>query len=321
MATEHQQRVDMGTFSKSNPNLQLAWDSTSLGTLKECPYKYALSMLEGWQPKSTSFHLAFGILFHSCLELYDRQIAEGKSHPEAMLLAVRKSLEDSGTRDADGTFTPWQSDIVQKTRFTLVRTIVWYLDEFGDKDFAKTVLLANGKPAVELSFRFSPDIQLDQEEVILCGHLDRVVSFNNAEWVMDRKTTKNTIDARFFSKFTPENQMSLYTAAGKIIFERPVQGVIIDGAQLAVNFSRFRRGFANRTPAQLDEWLDDTKLWLRMAAIYAAEGSWPMNDKSCGNYGGCKYLDICNKDPSVRYAFLESNFVRMLWNPLEVRGD
>lgn len=210
--------------------------------------------------------------------------------------------------------------IKTKTRYNLVRTIVWYLDYFKD-DPLKTITLANGKPAVELSFRF--ELPLDNpfgEPYLLSGHLDRLVEFGGDVWVNDRKTTGGTISTDFFSHFSPDNQMSLYTAGSQIALSVPAKGVIIDGMQIAVNFSRFQRGFVTRTNSQMIEWLADTHYWIKQAEARAAEGRWPMNDKSCGNYGGCPFRGICGKDPAVRQTFLQSDFHRSWWDPLEPRG-
>lgn len=136
---------------------------------------------------------------------------------------------------------------------------------------------------------------------------------------MDRKTSGSTITSNYFDQYDPDNQMSLYTLAAKVIYQTPVKGVIIDAVQVAVGFSRFSRGFTYRTDAQIEEWLADTKHWLRLAEAYATEGYWPMNDKSCHKYGGCAFRKICSKDPSMRQKFLDSDFVTHPWNPLEVR--
>ena len=44
-----------------------------------------------------------------------------------------------------------QSLDTSRTKETLVRSVVWYLDEYKD-DPLKTAMLPDGKPAVELSF-------------------------------------------------------------------------------------------------------------------------------------------------------------------------
>src|SRR5215510_6557569 len=71
-----------------NSQIQWAWDSTSLGWFKECPYKYYLHMIEGWRAKGESAHLDFGIFYHQALENYDRRLVEGMSHDDAVIDSV-----------------------------------------------------------------------------------------------------------------------------------------------------------------------------------------------------------------------------------------
>jgi hypothetical protein len=290
--------------------LQFAWDSTSLGYLKECPRKYFYTIVEGWRGKGQSVHLEFGGLYHKALEEYDKLRAREYPHDETLAAVVSHVLWAS---------YPWPFDHNTKTRFNLIRSIIWYLDQF-ENDAAKTVRLLDGSPAVELSFRFELERPASPEQpYLLCGHLDRLVEFSGGFYVMDRKTTGSTLGGYYFDGFNPDNQMSLYSLAGRCVYNTPVRGVIIDAAQIAVGFTRFDRGFTYRTEAQLNEWLRDLGYWLDQAERYAANEYWPMNDKSCHNYGGCPFRGVCSKDPAVRESFLESDFERRPWNPLEVR--
>lgn len=359
------------SFSKIVPELQLAWDSTSLGLLKECPYKYYLSIVKGYMGSSDNVHLRFGIWYHSALEHYDHLRADGKTHDEALHAVVKKLMLDTcveatqitceplayGRPIPEGVPTPplrtgygcgaifqissgevpdkcpscgcdrikvehgkfpWRSDDNNKTRFTLVRTVVWYLEQFNEHTL-KTVILSNGKPAVELSFRFEPGwYSLDGEPYMLCGHLDRVAMLGDDPYIVDRKTTKSTISNNYFKGYSPDNQMSLYTIAGRVCYGFNIKGVIIDAAQVAVNFSRFERGFAPRTVDQQEEWLNNTQMWIDMAEKFARKGQWPQNDKSCSNYGGCQFRDICSKSPQVREAYL-SKIDKRVWDPMVPR--
>jgi hypothetical protein len=293
-----------------NTTIQFAWDSTSLGWLKECPRKYQYSMLEGWRANSESVHLKFGLLYHTALEHYDRLKAEGTEHN----LAVEKvSLE--AMLNARG----WRPDHPYKTLENLVRSIIWYLDEFKD-DPTQTIVLQNGKPAVELSFRmeldWGPTGQLGSQPYLLCGHIDRLVTFAEGTYVMDRKTTGSTPGSSYFDGFSPDNQMSLYSLASKVVYKTPVKGVIIDAAQIQVGATKFARGFTYRSDTQLAEWLDDTHYWLDQSVRYAQAGHWPQNDKSCHNFGGCVFRRVCSKSPDIREKFLQSDFHREEWNPL-----
>jgi hypothetical protein len=312
-------------FSTRLPALQLAWDSTSIGLLKECPRKYQLTMgtaIEpGWSPRAESVHLRFGQEVHSARQVYDQSRAKGLDHNDALDAAVDAALRS--TYDYER-MRPWFSDHKEKNRFTLLRTIVWYLDEYGPNDPLQTVTLANGKPAVELSFRMQTDMRTpDGEPITLCGHMDRLVvaSFDQHTYIADIKTTGSTLGTDYFSKFSPDNQFSLYSFASKVVYSQPVHGLIVDAAQVAVTFSRFMRGLIPRHPAQLDEWYNDLQIWLGHAYEYARRGHWPMNDKSCNNYGGCPFRGICAHVPSIRDEWLRASFVHRTWDPLRTRGD
>ena len=311
------QRAPNSSFSTISPNLQLAWDSTSLGALKTCPRYYQYNLIEGWRPRVESVHLTFGAAYHAALEAYDHARSRGQGHEAAQREAVRRALLDTWDQARS---RPWSSDDPNKNRLTLVRSVVWYLEQFAE-DPLTTVQLQNGKPAVELSFRFESGHSSQQgESFLLCGHLDRLVTTPSGEtWVLDRKTTKSLIDERWFAGFSPDNQFTLYTLAADVVYFTNVRGVIVDGAQIAVTFSRFQRGIVTRHPSALGEWFAELPLWLGHAERYAAEGYWPMNDKACGNYGGCPYRPICSMPPSTRQQWLEAQYHRRVWDPLQTR--
>lgn len=303
-------------FLSSDPYFQFAWDSVSLGDLKDCQFKYFLSIVCGWNSNVPKPALVFGILYHQAGELWDKLLAEGVSKPDALYQVVHCTALRAKNELPEGDH--------RRTTQTLTRSIIWYLDQFHD-DSAKTVILANGKPAVELSFSFEFDRLSDGTPIYLSGHIDRLVEFSGSLWFLDRKTTGSQLNERYFAQFTPDNQMSLYSLASKIILERPAAGGIIDAVQLAVNFARFKRAFIYRTAEQLDEWIEDTKFWIGLARQCATERHWPMNEKSCSKFasdsnpGGCPYRSVCAKSPSVREIFLRSDFTRRVWDPLEER--
>jgi len=257
-------------------------------------------VVEGWRPKSSSDDLIFGSHYAKALETYHRQRAEGAPHKESLSHVVELTLIN--TRD-------WVSEHNAKTRETLLRSIVWYLDTY-ENDPCETVVFPNGHPAVELSFRF----QLD-DDIMLCGHLDRIVSYGGDYYVQDQKTTGATMGGYYFRRYNPNDQMSLYTIAAEVVWHQPVKGVMIDAAQIAVGFTRFERGFTFRTQAQNNKWLRDAKYWIERTWEAEAEG-WPLNDAACMMYGGCPFREVCSKDPSVQRQYLETLFERRPDNPL-----
>lgn len=307
------------SFSTVLPTLQTTIDSTSLGEFKVCPRKYYYRMIEGWVPRTTSVHLQFGLWLHQGREIYERSKTAGADHEEALRAAVQFVM--TATWDF-ATGRPWWSEHRVKNRLSLVQTLVCYLDQFGRNDPLQTIILANGKPAVELSFQLdfltSP---ITDEPITLSGHLDRLVKFNSETYVSDIKTTTYTLGSSFFAQFSPDNQFSLYTLAGKVAFETPIAGVIVDACQITTTLPKFERQLIIRSEDQLSEWIVDTKYWINQMGYSAELNSWPMNDKSCNQYGGCPYRAVCSRPPNARQKWLETDYVHAIWDPAIARGD
>lgn len=315
---------------------QWAWDSTSIALAERCLRKYQYTMIEGWQPKEKSVHLLFGGWFASALEHYHKFLAAGATHYEATRDVVQETLiatwqvecKDGSWVFADnvdphtltGNGRPWDSGHNNKTRGTLIRTIVWYLDHFADES-CETIKLSDGSPAVELSFQIGiSDVSSSSVDMALCGHLDRLVMFQGHPYVMDQKTTVSTPSANYFDQWSPDIQMSCYTWAGQILYNIPVSGVILDVAQIAVGFSNFSRGFVYRSKASLQEWYEMSMQTIAGAVEATKENYFPMNRTACNDYGGCPFRKVCSRSPEVRPNLLAASFVRgEAWDPAKQR--
>jgi len=309
------------SFSKTIPRLQLAWDSTSLGALKTCPRLYYYSIVCGWTSAHLNVHLTFGLLYHAALERYDHERASGSDYDHATLCAVDYLMRASWDAKLGRPLAVLSEDR-NKNRFTLVRTVVWYLEQFRD-DPLQTIILANGKPAVELSFRFETAFRAsDGTPFLYCGHMDRFAMLNDQPCIVDRKTTKHTISESFFASFSPNNQFTGYSMGGEVLMPNAPKRLIVDAAQVAVTFSRFERGIVERSEFQIQEWYQGLGFAVAMAEGYARADFWPLNETACGNYGGCAFREVCSKkSPKVREEWLKAAFVRRVWDPLQIRGD
>lgn len=325
-------------LSFDGTGFQFAWDSTSLGSFVTCPRKYYYSVLQGWTSELRSVHLIFGGHYATALEHYHKFRAADVSHNDALRLVLHEALiatwdydivpegtpganaraKDHGTFEwfMPGTGKPADWLHNSKTRDTLIRSIVWYLEEFQD-DPMKTVILSDGRAAVEYSF--SIDLS---NEYVYCGHIDRLVTYGDGNdiYVQDQKTTGSQITPRFFEGYSPDYQMTGYTWAGQIIFNMPVKGVVIDAAYIAVGFTAFGRQPITRSDRQLEEFRTEVLHYIGLAKQCHETGYYPMNRTSCGNYGGCEFKKICSAVPGVRDNLLQGGYKkRDRWDPLARR--
>ena len=305
------------SFSQLLPNHQLAWDSTSLGALKRCPRYYQYNIIFGYVTRSENVHLRWGSEYNNAQVIYNKAKAEGKSREEAMLIGLRYAMEHTWDHTLG---RPWTSDEPTKNRETLIRSLIWYWTKF-EEDSLETHIMADGSAAVELSFNFHIEIDsaLTGEPYSLCGYLDRKVDFCGGEWITDWKSTKYALDDKYFSGYTPNNQVSQYAFAGNIISSEAIKGVIIDAVQLGVTFARFERKQIPRSPQQLEEWLHDSLHYIRQNEEYVKNNYWPQNDQGCHLYGGCPYRGICSASPELRPKLLEGLFQKRSWDPLVIR--
>lgn len=332
------------SISKQNPNLQFALDSTTLGSFKTCMWYGYLRHILNLVPLREPAPLTFGRHLHTGFEHYHRHLAEGMNTDEALAKAHLKMWKDACVETKDNQpceicegcladelcsapeqvekVSLWHSGRNERTMLTLSRALILYADTY-DPDPAETLILADGRPAVELSFDFSPGYEFHTgDKLHLCGHIDRLVTFKDRLWVTDYKTSGYPLDKKFFNKFNPHNQMTLYTIASQIHFEQPTEGIIIDGIQLLVGSTRFARGLSYRTAMQLEDWLTDLYLFLDYYDLCAERGAFPKCDmESVCNafFKPCIFKEACTAAPEMEKAILRSQFKTEVWDPLTPR--
>lgn len=310
-------------LSFSPSGIQWAFDATSLKVADTCLRKYQYEILEGWESPFRSVHLWFGGLYATALEHYHKLLASGEDREAALRSVIVEALVGSWDHDLDeagnripGTGRPHASDHNAKTRENLIRTIIWYVDQFSE-DHYSTYIAKDGKPAVEFSFHLPVD-----EGISFVGHIDRLCLDPAGEvFVHDQKTTGTTISPYFFKGYKPDIQMSMYTFVGRATFQAPVRGVILDAAQIAVGFSRFGRAPILFTDDELTEWYDEMMQLIEAVKVATENQVFPKRPASCGNFGGCAFREVCSRPKQVREAYLQADFVKrqVPWDPARPR--
>lgn len=316
-------------FSKGNPQLRRVWDATTYNAFIKDPASYKLKYVDGWRSRDIAPPLVFGSYLHSALEEYDKERYKHGNSQIAMEAALEKAYALAMSKDEWGyTLDEISADFAKnnqrnhRTLKTLLRSIVWYQAEYGDDD-ACEVIGVGGEPAVELSWRIPLPIKTPYgENYIIAGHLDGLVDMGGNKFVRERKHTIRTISSYYFDQFSPNPQVSTYSMLGSAILGEPVNGVLIEAAQVGVNFSRFERKEIPRTKAQQEEFLRHMCFWIKTAERCAEEGIWPINDVGIQTFGGGPFRKLLARDPAHREGYMELDFERdreNMWNPLVVR--
>lgn len=301
-------------FSTTVPLLQKVWDSTSMTTLMACPRRYELKILRGISKPDDKVYLQWGIAFHSALEAYDRALASGAPPHEAEHRALAWLFDHLPTEVTS-------TDLRNRDHVSLIRALVWYFDQYRGDTFGSTFILKNGKPAVELAFRFQLPIQSpDGDPFLSSGYIDRVIQKSDGTLVLaDYKATKSSLSDSYFEQFDLGYQVTNYLMAGRVVLGVESEWLLIDAVQTGVNFTRFGRHLSRRTPRQFDAWLRDLAQWIELAHQFAVANYWPQNTTACWN---CEFKPICKRDPSTA-SFALSNYdpEPQFWDPTANRGD
>ena len=283
-------------YDNDNPR-QIIWDSSSLSTFLACPRLYRLTNLLGYKLKMYAPVTGFGSAIHDGFEILDRCKFEKKSKDEAVLAATTHIIKECG----DGLN---QSEKKSRNLEAALRIMVWRAEEFWE-DNLKIATMPNGAPCLEQRF----EVPFGHVGHRLSGRIDKIVEMDNRLYLCDTKTTTATLTDFYFKNFEPSNQVYAYIWAARNILGLDIAGFIVDAVQTAVNFCRFNRSIFNVSQPSIDEWYTDAQYAIGLADAYSVNKYYPANFTSCGNYGGCKFREVCAESPDHRKIILDEDFM------------
>ena len=298
-------------FSAKHPELRLAYDATAL---KEaiCLRRYYYTMVRGFRKEGAD--LDWGSFYHLGREVFDTIYERTGVIEDGLRAAIRAVMIDS---------YGWKYEGVDnyKNRRTAVRALIWAVEDLGTN--VQPLLLSSGQLATELNFAIPVDLKNPfGEDYLICGYMDGLCEIDGQAVVLERKTTKMHIKSKGFEhQYNPDTQTSMYAMAASILYGKEVSiwGVLLEACQTGVGFSRFRRLKIRKTPAQNEEFLNEVLYHIKRIEDATLHSYWPKNEAACSMYGGCMFRKICSMSPESREPFLETNFVKRTWNPLEKR--
>lgn len=321
------------SFLPNYPNLQWAWDATSLRTLLGCERRYMLSNLERYDRAGVAREA--GRVVHAGIESWNRwRCRQPAELPDAEIdTGARIAMRDTalamfGPEGAGAaTWERWSQRDHNRTPYTLLRAVWWYCVETANSNVQPALLPGTEEPAVEVSFAFPIPLRLPPDHGLpsidnyhLCGHMDGLAHFEPGLWTREYKTTSTTLGRSWANRYNPDVQTDLYDLAASTMLGDvlPVQGVILTGVQLGVNFTRIENYRIARTPNHRSEFLADVQAHIKNAERCALSGHWPMRTTGCFL---CDFLGNCQLSPPSRGTFLRADFDRRpaRWNPIEER--
>lgn len=287
-------------------------DSSMMAEFKSCPFKFYLTYIEQWKPKTLSVHLHAGASFAKGLEIARRAFYEAdKSAEESEALGLQALLEAYGDFEA-----PSEGTGAAKSADRMAGALEFYFSRYPlNHQTAFPVLMPGGKRGIEFSFVHPLPVNHPDtgQPLLYSGRADGIFSFAGGTYVFDEKTTSR-LGATWAKQWKLRSQFSGYCWAADQSGIK-VDGVVVRGVSILKTQYDTLEDISFRSEFALGEWYTELLEWIaRMKECYRT-GRWMHNfDHACSDFGGCEYLDVC--DMPEKGAWLERSHERRYWDPI-----
>lgn len=294
----------------TRPPFPKAIDSSMMATFRSCPRKFELEYLQHWKTQIPSVHLHAGAAYAKGLETTRRAFWEDGYTPEDSIAMGLGAL-----MQAYGDFECPSDSAKSMERMCGALEFHFQNYPLGEND-VEPILLANGKRAIEFSFAEPLEIKHPEtgEPLIYCGRSDMIGTFAGGNYILDDKTT-TSLGASWSKQWDMRSQFTGYTWAAKKLNQFEINGILVRGISVLKTKYETQQPITARADWEIQRWFDQTMRDIRRMIAMWEEGYFDYNlDHSCGEYGGCLFLQPC-KSPDPQ-PWLEMYYARRVWNPL-----
>jgi len=158
------------------------------------------------------------------------------------------------------------------------------------------------------------------------GRLDKVIRTTELIPLEHKTTTEYKKDGGFKASYIEgwfsDSQVKGYEFGGGLFFPG-VSQVWVDAALVHKTVhDKFRFVPVSHPMPMLQEWVEDTRNWVRRIEADTAGGYFPKNEGSCmGKFGPCPYLTICRTTPDPgRLGEPPAGYIAEAWEPFDILG-
>lgn len=256
-------------FSMDDKEMNINY--SSLSQYIACPMKFKFNFIDGLFKDTSSKSANFGTSIHKALESF----YTNRNTEEANKAFMDKFVE-LDIIDEEGRLTIENGIKLLNNYYKTYENDGYKLVEgFAEKEFKIDTGLITPKGRT----------------INLFGTIDAIVTDSNGTYVLDHKTTR-TLGSQFINTYRVSHQMSAYIYAAKqITGDESINTAIINGLQIAKTKSDLVRTFFTMSKEQEFEFLTELKYicgLIESGLFFRSGGS------TCGEYGGCNFLDLCS---------------------------
>lgn len=252
-------------YDPARPGVRMVWTSSTLAAYRRDPFTYYLRYVRGLGEGRDRTAMDWGSLYHDATGAMHTAWSMGEDR-DAVLAAQLARFPHAELADPP---------LACHTNQALARALIWY-DAWwhGQPRRYVPALHPDKRPMLEVEWELEVpgEPAPNGQPYVLQGHLDQVVLREGRMWIVERKTTKKTIGANFWRTYDPSYQMHCYLLAGQALFGDLFGGVMYEGCQTAVGFTRFH---THDVPAfDNSAWWGNVRWVIGEAERVALAGTW-----------------------------------------------
>lgn len=324
----------MENTAAQTANLKLVrlYDNTRISSHKKCSRDFLYRHILDWVSARKKLPLIFGSSWHAAMDViwagYRTPEAQRNGLVDEAYAAFLAEWQKNGMPHPDDISPDELDDIAPRTPQIANEMLYNYLDArqhlFSDPSFK---LLEIEKP-------FAVPLDPDDDSLFYVGRLDKIVEYRKQVIIIEHKSSTayrkgGPFRAEFLDSFSPNSQVDGYLYALRMLYGERASACWVDAALVhRTVHDGFKFIPIDRQFAQLDAWLWETHVYIdqiegnkavlkeRAALDTPYLAAFPKNTGSCGNFGGCEYLDICKMIANP--AVLEEpplGYKREHWSP------
>lgn len=287
-------------------------DSTMRSDFVACHERFHRAFIQHLHPPVKSIHLFFGQCFAKGLEATRLSFFQEHEGATASLArGMEAILKEWGDYES-----PFGS---VKTLQRCIEALDSYFQQYPLETEAFPPAIFNERAAVECTFAVPIGIlhPLDNQPLLYGGRFDALCRTpGNAFFILDDKTASQ-LGASWLTQWRLRGQFTGY-AWGSESYGVPISGVLVRGVGILKTQTSHAQVIEQREHWLINKWLIQLRRDVTAMIACWKEGYWDLNyDKSCSDFGGCPYLELCQSPNPQNW---ESRFVERKWEPLKVNA-
>lgn len=309
----------MHTLKKTSDGRYIVKMDASLYTQTACPRRLWYMGGRGLRYEGKSHKMEYGTAFHKALQEYYTTYDKKRSIDIAIEHYTQRLIQipDNDFRDVGH----------------LIATLYQYFKEYETIDGLKPVVVDDG-PLLEQRFAIPYYTDGKLIDVVLCGTVDMIGTFNGIPVIVDHKTTALMQVEKYLDSYQTSPQMMFYTMIYEQLFPDENRGVVINGIFLSrTGKNKFQRSTIITFPQHvLDEFKAHlttvVKSFVRRLHSVIIHGANPEDEflpnfNCCQTkFGECSFSPVCatprrgDRETLVKSLFTTDN----TYDPLQFQA-